>query len=138
VTGRWRHGRLEGIYGEVVSQRCSGNLLFVLSPFPRRVTFRMESVRFSLLPAELQVMAIAAMDRGAGIADWVSALNTSNVFAQGVVETGFSDWVAGQPEGTSFGEFSNAQAEVEFVKDHVEGKGLLSAQLTLLTLVQRL
>jgi hypothetical protein len=96
---------------------------------------RMESTRFLLLPAELQVMLAGTMDSGARIADWVSVFNTSDVFAQGVVETAFRDWVAGQPLGSSFGEFGNAEAEVQFVKDHIACKdidgGYLAALITL-------
>jgi hypothetical protein len=99
--------------------------LFAL-PFPKRATFRMESVRFSLLPAELQVMAVAAMDSGARIADWVSVFNTSKAM-RAAAEMAFGDWVAAQPDGAGFGEFSNAEAELEFVMDHAPSKKLLSA-----------
>jgi hypothetical protein len=76
---------------------------------------------FSGLPAELQVMAVAAMDSGASIADWVSAVKTSKWMRAAAV-TAFGDWVAGQPLGTSFGEFGSPRAEVQFVIDHVQGE----------------
>jgi hypothetical protein len=77
--------------------------------------------RFTGLPAELQVMLFAAMGSGASIADWVSLLNTSKEMRAAAI-TAFNDWVAGQPLGTSFGEFRMSEEEVQFVRDHVLGK----------------
>jgi hypothetical protein len=74
----------------------------------------------SLLPVELQVLALQFIDSGARIAEWVCVYNTSKEM-RGVVELGFSDWVAGQPLGTSFGEFGSSGAEARFVMDHING-----------------
>jgi hypothetical protein len=66
-------------------------------------------------------MSVAAMDSGATIADWVSALNTSRGM-RAATETAFGDWVAGQPLGSSFGAFGKCEAELEFVMDHAHGR----------------
>jgi hypothetical protein len=81
----------------------------------------MDSVRITGLPAELQVMLFAAMDRGARIADWVSVLNISQEM-RAAGETAFGDWVAAQPAGVSFAEFGNSWVEVLFVRDHIDSE----------------
>jgi hypothetical protein len=78
---------------------------------------------FAGLPAELQVMVVAAMDSGARIADWVSVLNTSKE-TRGAVSTAFGDWVAAQPYGVSFGRFGGAKSEAQFIVDFIDGKAL--------------
>jgi hypothetical protein len=79
---------------------------------------------FSLLPAELQVTVLSYMDGGATIAEWVPGFETSEEM-RAAAETAFGDWVAGQPLGSSFGEFHNWEAEVEFVKGHVDSKAYI-------------
>jgi hypothetical protein len=78
-------------------------------------------------------MSLETMDSGATIADWVSAFNGSKKTRAAAV-TAFNDWVAGQPVGLRFGEFSGAEAEVQFVRFHMNSMELWSAWLAVLTM----